>query len=166
MIIDINELNDKSYEKKYINIIIEKDSFFDGSESVTYSQPIKFDGYLRRKKGPLVLVGDVKTQVLLNCGRCMQVFPYEVNIHIEEELSDTDDCEIISINTDNIDIYEIIENCIILELPVKRLCKDDCKGLCQTCGKDLNHGQCSCADFYVDPRLEKLTQMFSNHKEV
>ncbi|WP_346931806.1 DUF177 domain-containing protein [Clostridium sp.] len=166
MIIDINELNDKSYEKKDINIQLERDNFFDGGEIVAYSEPIKFDGFLRRKRGVLELIGDVDTEVLLNCSRCMKVFPYKINIHIEEELSNTEDCEIISIQADNIDMYEIIENSIMLELPVKRLCKDNCKGLCQTCGKDLNLGQCSCADLYVDPRLEKLTKMFSDYKEV
>ncbi len=166
MIIDLSEKNDKSYDKENVNIEFNKDSFSYSGEIIKYSKPIKFDGFLRRKKGVFELLGDVRTELFLNCSRCMKVFPYEVNIHIEEELSNTEDCEIISINTDNIDVYEIIENSIILELPVTRLCKDDCKGLCQTCGKDLNLGQCSCSDFHVDPRLEKLSQMFSNHKEV
>lgn len=166
MIINFKDLNDKNYERKNIDIEIEKDKFYDGSEMVKYSKSIKFNGFLRRKKEVIELVGDVDTEVLLNCSRCTKAFSYEVKVHIEEEISNTDDCEIISTNTENIDIYEIIENSILLELPVKRLCKEDCKGLCQTCGKDLNLGQCSCTDFYVDPRLEKLSQMFSNHKEV
>lgn len=166
MIIDLKELNIKSFEKKTVELVVEKDSFFDGSEMVKCSQPIKFNGYLTKSKDSVKLIGDLSTEVLLNCCRCTKVFPYEVNIHIEEELSDTEDCEDISIDADNIDIYEIIENNIIVELPVKRLCDENCKGLCQTCGKDLNLGQCSCADLCVDPRLEKLSQMFSNHKEV
>lgn len=166
MIEHLIDLNDKSFERKIIKLEIDKNEFFDGSEMIKYSRPIKFDGYLSRKKGDLKLIGDINAEVLLNCSRCTKVFPYEVNIHIEEELSDTEDCESISIDADNIDIYEIIENNIIIELPVKRLCDENCKGLCQTCGKDLNLEQCSCADLYVDPRLEKLSQMFSNHKEV
>lgn len=166
MIINLKELNAESFDRKPMSFEVEKDSFFDGHEMVKYTRPIKFNGYLSRKKGDLKLIGDVSTEVLLNCSRCTKAFPYEVNIHIEEELSDTEDCGTISIDADNIDIYEIIENNIVIELPVKRLCDENCKGLCQTCGKDLNLGQCSCTDLYVDPRLEKLSQMFSNHKEV
>lgn len=163
---NILESRDKTYQKKDVSFVSEKDSFFDGSEIVKYSRPVKFEGYLVRNKGELKIVGDIDAEVLLNCSRCTTIFPYEVKIHIEEELSDTEGWENISIDADNIDVYEIIENDIMVELPVKRLCSENCKGLCQTCGKNLNLGQCNCADLYVDPRLEKLTQMFSNHKEV
>ncbi len=162
MIIDISDLKTKKFTKKNINIEIEKDNFYDGSETITLSKPIKFDGILRRRDDIFELIGEVTTQVVLNCSRCLESFVKDLNIHIEEQLSTNDEDEIISINKDNIDIYEIIENSIIIELPIKRLCNEECKGLCQYCGKDLNYGQCSCNDFDVDPRLEKLKNLFSN----
>jgi len=87
MIINFEDLNDKNYERKNIDIEIEKDKFYDGSEMVKYSKPIKFNGFLRRKKEVIELVGDVDTEVLLNCSRCTKAFSYEVKVHIEEEIS-------------------------------------------------------------------------------
>ena len=62
--------------------------------------------------------------------RCSEDFFYHVNMDISEKLSDTikdEDREIISINNDKIDIYQIIENNLSMELPVKKICKEDCK---------------------------------------
>ncbi|SUY61625.1 ribosomal protein L32 family protein [Clostridium sporogenes] len=59
-----------------------------------------------------------------------------------------------------IDVTEVIENNIIIELPIKRLCKKNCKGLCQQCGANLNFSKCKC-EKDIDPRLAKLKDFFS-----
>jgi uncharacterized protein len=48
-----------------------------------------------------------------------------------------------------LNLSELVESDILLELPTKMLCKEDCKGLCQKCGKDLNEGECNCETGYV-----------------
>lgn len=58
-----------------------------------------------------------------------------------------------------IDVTEVIENNIIIELPIKRLCKENCKGLCQQCGVNLNFSKCKC-EKDIDPRLAKLKDFF------
>ena len=54
-----------------------------------------------------------------------------------------------------------MENNILLTLPIKRLCKEDCKGLCQQCGNNLNLSTCQCDNDDIDPRLAKLKDLFS-----
>lgn len=61
-----------------------------------------------------------------------------------------------------IDLDSLIKADILLELPAKYLCKEDCKGLCDTCGADLNISQCSCDKSHIDPRLEVLKQLIDN----
>ena len=61
---------------------------------------------------------------------------------------------------DVLDIRDVVMNNIYLALPLKVLCKEDCKGLCQDCGKNLNEGQCNCTHEEVDPRLSALKDMF------
>jgi len=51
---------------------------------------------------------------------------------------------------------------VILDLPSKHLCKDDCKGICFKCGKNLNEGECDCETREVDPRLAKLMELLDN----
>ena len=64
------------------------------------------------------------------------------------------------VDGDTLDITEIIENSIISTLPIKRLCKEDCNGLCSQCGANKNVENCSCLDYDVDVRLAKLRELF------
>ena len=73
--------------------------------------------------------------------------------------------QIALMNSDVIDITEIVEKAIISTLPIKRLCKEDCKGLCQSCGANLNKEECSCNNEDIDLRLADLKALLNN-KEV
>ena len=57
---------------------------------------------------------------------------------------------------------EVVISDIILNYPQKYLCKDDCKGLCPECGKNLNEGDCGCNKTQVDSRLEILKQLMED----
>ena len=71
----------------------------------------------------------------------------------------------VAVIDDVLDISEIVETSIISTLPIKRVCKEDCKGLCQECGCNLNYNTCSCNKEDVDIRFESLRGLFDN-KEV
>ncbi len=58
-----------------------------------------------------------------------------------------------------VELDEVVITDILLNLPQKNLCKEDCKGLCPTCGVNLNTGSCACSGKTVDPRLEILKQL-------
>jgi uncharacterized protein len=57
---------------------------------------------------------------------------------------------------DTIDVTEVIRQHIVLALPIAPRCREDCRGLCQQCGADLNDGPCGCVPNAVDPRLDVL----------
>ncbi|MBR3755030.1 MAG: DUF177 domain-containing protein, partial [Clostridia bacterium] len=59
---------------------------------------------------------------------------------------------------------ELVTEDILLGLPTRHLCKEDCKGVCQYCGKNLNHDSCSCSA-PLDPRLAVLKQLLDNNDE-
>ncbi|MEI3507380.1 MAG: DUF177 domain-containing protein [Anaerotignum faecicola] len=67
---------------------------------------------------------------------------------------------------DQIDLADFVKRGIIGELPMKVLCREDCKGLCPVCGKDLNEGDCGCDRTIRDPRFESLRALFSDDEEV
>ena len=58
-----------------------------------------------------------------------------------------------------LELDDVVISDIFLSLPSKNLCRDDCKGLCQICGQNLNNGECSCDKRQTDPRLEILKQL-------
>ena len=98
------------------------------------------------------------------CNRCLTLTRKELchNIShvIVNKLNDEEDFEdYIVIEGDELDLDELIYSDIILLTPTKFLCKEDCKGLCPTCGKNLNEGDCACAKQQTDPRLEALRQL-------
>lgn len=97
-----------------------------------------------------------------SCDRCSTDFTRQMDMHFEHKLAQTlvDDGNDDYIETPDfkLELDEIVISDILLSLPQKNLCKDDCKGLCQTCGKNLNEGDCSCDKRQIDPRLEILKQ--------
>ena len=97
-----------------------------------------------------------------SCDRCSTDFTREMDLLFEHKLAQTlvDDGNDDYIETPDfkLELDDIVVSDILLSLPQKNLCKDDCKGLCQICGKNLNDGDCSCDKREIDPRLEMLKQ--------
>ncbi|WP_242865265.1 MULTISPECIES: DUF177 domain-containing protein [Clostridium] len=165
MYIDLSELKNKNYGRKELNLEISKESFNDNGEVVKFLKPINFNGTLRLVDDVYYLTGKVITKVLLACSRCSEDFAYDISFDIKERFSHTVediDGEIISLDSNKLDLYQIIENNIGIEFPIKRLCNENCKGLCQQCGTNLNQSCCNCNENEVDPRLAKLKELFSN----
>ena len=79
----------------------------------------------------------------------------------QEDLADDSYIEESSINTDALLNHEIL-----IRFPMKILCRDDCKGICLKCGKDLNLGECGCDRRSLDPRMAAIQDIFKNFKEV
>lgn len=164
MTINISELLKKKIASQELHLVFEEESFsFDG-ENIVFSKPVRLDGTLSLTGDLLILDCTISTELILNCSRCLEEFKYPVEIEIEEKFSnnpDNKDDDIIFIDSDTIDITEIIQNDIGMSLPFKKLCKDECKGLCQHCGTNLNVNTCKCEQDDIDPRLAKLKDMFT-----
>lgn len=168
MIIDIQDLINSTVDEKKIDCKFSKDYLDDGSEIVKYIAPIEI-------KGSFVLIGDIVnfdakvcTKLLLTCSRCNDKFPYDVEIEIHEKFSSQKNLDLLNLEDEDINLFEnnrididnIIENNIIISLPIKRLCREDCKGLCPNCGTNLNYSSCNCKNEEIDPRMAKLKDFF------
>lgn len=97
-----------------------------------------------------------------SCDRCSADFTRQMDMLFEHKLAQTlvDDGNDDYIETPDfkLELDEIVISDILLSLPQKNLCREDCKGLCQNCGKNLNDGDCDCDKRQIDPRLEILKQ--------
>lgn len=123
---------------------------------------------LRTNRGILV-TGRLETDTGLTCSRCLGQFRQPVTLEIEEEYFPSidiltgsqievpeDEPEAFVIDQNNIlDLTEAIRQYALLAVPMKPLCKEDCAGLCPTCGVNRNLKTCNCPPA-VDPRLETL----------
>ena len=79
----------------------------------------------------------------------------------QEDLADDSYVEENSIDTD-----ALINHEILIHFPMKVLCREDCRGICLKCGKNLNHGECGCDRVSPDPRMAAIQDIFKNFKEV
>ena len=114
-------------------------------------------------KGYLVRVR-LSTAVVLQCTRCLTTFTLALERDMEEIFYPeglrgqvAEDREVVSYFTDDtLDLAEPIRENLQLALPMKRLCREQCRGLCPQCGRDLNEGECGCRRAEPDPRWARL----------
>ena len=76
--------------------------------------------------------------------------------------SENTDDEAYSYEGKYIDLSRVLKDNIILGLPMKQVCKPECKGLCPKCGTDLNEKECDCKEDYINPQMEVLKNFFNN----
>ena len=132
-------------------------------------EPINLKGSITNLGNCFVLKADIKTKVKMNCSRCMKELEHEVDIPILErfigdkadEVGQEDD-EVWFFEGNVIDLNDVVISNISLNMPMKILCSDDCKGLCPKCGQDLNESDCGCDTTEIDPRFAKLSELFKN----
>ena len=66
----------------------------------------------------------------------------------------------------DLDVDRLVYLEVLMSWPLKVLCKDDCKGICSQCGKNLNKGPCGCTEEPKDPRMAAISDIFRKFKEV
>lgn len=103
------------------------------------------------------------------CSRCLTphsetiVIPFNEHFQLTESagLPADDEDDVIYITADHVDLKPYVEEAVIVHLPYAPLCKEDCKGLCPTCGVNRNETECGCSNERIDPRLAGLKDFFN-----
>lgn len=132
--------------------------------SYPVSEAVIAEGTVRNTAGVLVMKGTVRTRIHGVCDRCAGEFQRDVSFPIDAvlvtELSseENEDENIFPLVGDSADLEEIVRTVFVLNLDSKLLCREDCKGICPRCGKNLNLGKCDCRK-EPDPRLAALAQL-------
>ena len=129
-------------------------------ESVKAIRPgAKAAGRVENHAGMLVLTAELDVMLDCICARCLKEFERPVRQHVEAVLAadceSTDDPDIFPLDGDYIDVDEVVTTAFVLNMDQRFLCREDCKGLCEKCGKNLNDGPCECKA-EIDPRLAVL----------
>ena len=128
------------------------------------SEPVTAAGTVRNTAGVLVMKGLITTCIHGTCDRCAADFDREVEIPIDAVLvtelanEENEDEWVFPLEADAADLDDIIRTIFVLNMESKLLCKEDCKGLCFRCGKNLNDGPCGCQK-ELDPRFAALRQL-------
>ena len=142
-----------------------------GAEAADYTVlgDVHFDGTLRKDEPRFILSGRLQARLQLTCGRCLEPFTLPVDTQVdltyvphpeqaaegEVELSQ-DDLTTAFYRDQTLDLGDMVREQFYLTLPMRPLCREDCKGLCPQCGTNLNQGTCACDVRWEDPRLAGL----------
>lgn len=130
---------------------------------------------LHRTNQGIFATGTVTAPIHLSCTRCLKEFDSNITFPLHEEFYPTidvvtgapvappDDPEMsFPINRRHeIDTREAIRQNLVLAMPMRALCREDCAGLCPQCGKDLNEGPCDCKTEVVDERFAPLRELLN-----
>ena len=134
-----------------------------GGSVTSVRGPSRAVGQIRNAAGVLDFTADVETILSCVCARCLKEFDKPVHQHISVTLSadcedDYDSADVYPLEGDQVETDDIVVGEFILNMDQRQLCREDCKGLCEKCGADLNNGPCAC-EKEIDPRLAVLGQL-------
>ncbi len=124
--------------------------------------------YLGKEKG-LLFTGRISGILSPSCHRCLEEFPLPLEGEFTEEIQlDAEGVKVAQEDVDtacaqdSIDLSQLAREHVLLNLPVKFLCSQECPGICPVCGQDLAENKCGCEQDKIDPRLEKLKELLND----
>lgn len=137
----------------------------DWNGSEPFVSPVHVEGLFRNEAGVVSVDMHVTFHFLAPCDRCMAEVDRAYDFHFKhllaDHLNDEENDDFLLVEDMHFDLERFVQEDVFLALPTKFLCREDCKGLCPQCGKNLNEGSCSCQK-PIDPRLEVLRQLLDN----
>jgi DUF177 domain-containing protein len=169
MRLDLNKVRTahERYERTY-----GAEAFAGDQDSFRVNAPVALAFDIFKDKAQFRLAGDVHTVLEVSCSRCLEPFtipidaafdlryqPHTENAGEGEAEIEEDDLATAFYTNDEIDLGQLMREQFYLELPMKPLCRDDCRGLCPECGTNLNRDTCVCTHEWEDPRLAVLKKL-------
>lgn len=146
MVLNLKQLFDISGDSKSLDYKILPETL-EQYKGFSFISPIAIKGTLVNRAGILTIDFSVNVTMKLDCDRCLNEFERDFSFdfnHILVRSTNRQNDEYIVCSEDKLDLDELAISDLLLQLPTKTLCSDDCKGLCYRCGSNLNVQECSC----------------------
>jgi len=152
-----------TYQPEELNLV---------DERVRLAEPILVNGRVRSSGSEIHVSGRIETKVNVECDRCLKTIEMPVSSDFKlqyisgQDYKSSDAAELTSdemslsvFDGEAIDIDEIVREQILLSVPARALCDENCRGICSICGTNLNSRSCDCTSSEVDPRWEALRKL-------
>lgn len=168
MIINLSELLEEETLSIHFEREMELESINVNGRDIYFTAPIEVVGDIYKVSKDIVIEAQIVYYYKENCARCLKVFEKEIKRNLSGTLVNKDKIEekdvevddiVIKYGNKQINIKKAVIDEIVLSIPMKSLCKSNCKGICQKCGQNLNVKECDCTIDNIDPRLEKLKEL-------
>lgn len=175
MLLDLTEVLSQDGKILEKTVLLEMDAFQirTGRFPLIRKSPLKLE-IVNTGNRVLEIAGYVKLTAVIPCARCLspveQDFVLDIQRQVDMKLSAREREEILEesnfIEGNSLDPEILVCNELLVQWPIRVLCKDDCKGICSRCGANLNFQTCDCDTTVPDPRMAAIRDIFSKFKEV
>ncbi len=167
MILDLSEILKNGEGVMPLTVDVDMSSLEFMGEKFTFTSPLSLDGTIKNNSKNLELNLKATGKMQVNCSRCLTPFETDVNFKVKEILMREDqeispDSDAIFYQGHSVDLTDIIANSFFMNVEGQYLCREDCKGLCQICGTNLNETTCNCEKDVIDPRWAKLAELIKD----
>jgi uncharacterized protein len=144
----------------------------DATLDFSFEAPLHGEAWIKKMGKAYLVRGKVHAMLGLRCARCLKEFTYplsstfDLSLHPEKEARgqgevelEDEDMEAIYFEGGEIHLSEMAYEQIFLDVPYQPLCREDCRGLCPRCGRDLNQSLCGCAKEELESGFSGLQKM-------
>ena len=173
MIIRVDKLKNVAGGREALSFSLSKEKLKGLTDlSLSDSKPLEFQGKAENLDRVLKVSGSISAQFTAECDRCGDETEFTITTdfsesftNLPEKVSEGEeaDDDVHFFEGDVIDLLPYVEQALFLAMPMKVLCREDCKGLCPSCGQNLNNKECSCDKSPIDPRLAVLADLLKEN---
>ncbi|WP_350336793.1 DUF177 domain-containing protein [[Clostridium] symbiosum] len=164
MLINLSELFTCEGKRKVYTVSFELGSIEFGGDiyKIVKAEPFELEIANIGGGKKYTMSGGLSVTVEAPCARCLEpvTFVCELVFDRELDLGKKEEQE------DSLEVDQLVCNELLLSLPMRVLCSEDCKGICNRCGTNLNIGTCACDTRSLDPRMSVIQEIFNQFKEV
>jgi uncharacterized protein len=115
----------------------------------------------------IIIMGHFHAECPVACARCLENFTYTIGFNFAEYYKKEPEEGAYAYQDETIDLTQMLEDNVVVNLPIKLLCREDCAGLCSQCGADLNKGSCKCSPEVDEMGLfAGLSKLYDEDEEV
>lgn len=166
MIIDISSIRHSPSDSLSFDLRETLQPQLFGYDSFQLPQPVSCSGMLQDEhNGSYRLSASYSAMAELICGRCGAAYSLPLSgqftalFSVDSNEDQQGETEVFPLVGDRAQLDQALLAEIFFALPMRPLCREDCRGLCPVCGVNLNEQSCSCQQDHIDPRWEKLKDL-------
>jgi uncharacterized protein len=174
-IVDVSQILGESGATLEVDADVPLGSMIVGDSEVPFSTPPHLRAMLANLGDVILLSGTVEATARLDCSRCLEAFDLPLCGTLDAVISDTDDADTRSedqewypLQGENVDVLPAAESALRVEMPFAPVHDEACRGICPTCGCDLNRDECTCephAEAHPDSPFASLKDLLPPDRE-
>jgi uncharacterized protein len=165
--IDVSKLIEHPGEEMDLSGEVRLEPTMLGEEKIEFKEPFDFSVKLTNAGEGIVIIGSAHGGVTLRCSRCLEVFTYEASVDLDEiavfKAEAVENGQGFVVEGKQLDLAPVIYQNVVVDVPMRPLCREDCGGLCPKCGKNLNNEPHTHKEDNIDERLAALKDFFKKN---